>query len=91
MLDSAPEMAYERAKAVKDVHKALLDVLVEWCLAGNETALDEPRVSAPDGREFRWRRTGYDTCADCGGPLWVYESLGDAGGSVRFCPGELAA
>ena len=88
MLDSAPETTYERAKSVKDVHKGLLDVLVEWCLAGNETALEEPRVSAPDGREFRWRCTGYDTCADCDEPLWVYESPGDAGGRVTFCPGN---
>jgi hypothetical protein len=88
MSNLAGERAYERAKTVKDVHKGLLDVLVEWGLGGNETALAEPRVSAPDGRDFRWRHTGNDTCADCDGPLWVYESLGDAGGRVTFCPGN---
>jgi hypothetical protein len=84
--NSAVEEAYERAKFLKDLHKWLLDVLVEWSLAGNNIGMEEPRVSAPDGREFHWRRTGYDTCPDCGGPLWVYEALGEAGGSVRFCP-----
>ena len=88
MLDLAPEKTYEKAKSIKDVHKGLLDVLVEWCLAGNETAMEEPRVSAHDGHESRWRRTGYDTCADCDGPLWVYEALGGAGGRVMFCPGN---
>lgn len=86
MPDFAAERTYEEAKSVKDIHKGLLDVLVECRLAGNETALEEPRVLARDGREFRWRRTKSDACADCGGPLWVYEALGDAGGSVRFCP-----
>jgi len=71
MFNFALGTVYEECQCLKDVRRLLLDVLVEWVLAGRQSAMEEPRVSVPDGRDFRRRRVGYQACADCGGPQWV--------------------